>query len=165
MKLFLVRHGIAVDGIGGEIKTDAQRPLTAEGIEETELVAKGIKKLGVKLDLLVSSPYVRARQTAAIFSDVFKMEAELEICDALCPGMDTPQLFRFLKHHQKSHAIALFGHEPDMGELAQTLLQAEFPMPFKKAAVARIDIFDMPPTGPGILKWFMPPKVTRLIGR
>lgn len=164
MKLFLVRHGIALDGLNAEVKTDAQRPLTAEGIEETELVAKGLKRMGVRLDLLVSSPLVRARQTAEIFSDVFKMEKPTEICDALSPGVDTPQLFRFLKA-QKGEAIALFGHEPDMGELVQILLGAEFHVPFKKAGVCRIDLFDMPPSSPGVLKWFMPPKISRLLGK
>ena len=163
MKLFLVRHGIAVDSLSPEVRTDAQRPLTHEGIEETELVARGIKRLGVKLDLLVSSPLVRARQTAQIFQETFKL-GEIEICEALAPGVDASQVFRFLKG-KKAESIALFGHEPDMGELAQTLLQAEFAMPFKKAGVCRIDVFDMPPTTPGILKWFMPPKISRLIGK
>lgn len=164
MKLFLVRHGIAVDGLSGEIRTDAQRPLTDEGIEETELVAKGIKRMGTKLDLLVSSPLVRAKQTAKIFQDVFKMDSEIEICDALAPGVDANQVFRFLKG-KKAESIALFGHEPDMGELAATLLGGDVYIPFKKAGVCRIDVFDIPPTSPGILKWFLPPKISRLLGK
>lgn len=162
MKLFLVRHGIAVDGIGGEIKTDAQRPLTPEGREEAELVARGLKKSGTKLDLLVSSPLVRARQTAELFAEVFKLE--VLICDELAPGGEPSHLYRFLKD-KKGEAIALFGHEPDMSDLAQTLLKADFNIPFKKAAVCRIDVWDMPPTTPGLLKWFLPPKLSRQLSR
>lgn len=155
MKLFLVRHGIAVDGLSGEIRTDAQRPLTPEGRQEVELVAKGLRKQGSKLDLLVTSPLVRARQTAELYGEEFKLEPE--ICPALAPGGEAEELFRFLKD-KKAESIALFGHEPDMGELAQYLLHAEFNIPFKKAGICRIDVWEMPPSSPGTLKWFLPPK-------
>lgn len=131
MKLFLVRHGIAVDGLSAEIKSDAQRPLTPEGHEETELVARGLKKAGTKIELLVSSPLIRARQTAAIFADVYNPDAKIEICEALAPGGSPGDIYKFLKG-TKADSVALFGHEPDMGELAQTLLGAEFGIPFKK---------------------------------
>ena len=162
MKLFLVRHGIAVDGIGGEIKSDAQRPLTPEGLEEVELVAKGLRKSGCKLNRLVSSPLVRARQTAAVFADEFGLA--VETCDALAPGGDTQYLYSFLKE-KKGDSIALFGHEPDMSELAQELLGAELKIPFKKAGVCRIDVQEMPPKSSGTLKWFLPPKLLKLMQR
>lgn len=163
MELILVRHGIAAD-IGGEIRSDRERPLTAEGRDETELVARGLKRAGVKIDQLVSSPLVRARQTAEIFAEVYKMDKP-DICDALACGIDMQALFKFLKTLKKAESIALFGHEPDMGELAQTLLGAEFAIPFKKAGVCRIDVFDLPPTTGGILKWFLPPKLVRHMGK
>ena len=53
MEIILVRHGIAAD-IGGEIRTDRERPLTPEGREETEQVARGLKRAGVKIDKMVS---------------------------------------------------------------------------------------------------------------
>ena len=164
MKLFLVRHGIAVDRGSGEIKSDAERPLTPEGCQEATLVARGLKQAGCKLDLLVTSPLVRARQTAVIFADVFKLAQPELVCLALAPGGQASDLFQFLKN-TKTEAIALIGHEPDMSMLAQTLLQAEFDMAFKKAAVLRIDISEMPPIAPGVLKWFLPPKIARLLAR
>ncbi len=163
MKLFLVRHGIAVDGLGGEIKTDAQRPLTPEGIEELEVITKGLKKAGIKLDLLVSSPLIRARQTAAVYADTFKLN-EPEICGALAPGGEPSEVFHFLKGYQ-AESIALFGHEPDMGEIAQALLGATFAIPFKKAGVCRIDVWDMPPKQSGVLKWFIPPKLAKMLAK
>lgn len=159
MELILVRHGIAAD-IGGDIRTDRERPLTPDGRDETEQVARGLKRAGVKIDSLVSSPLVRARQTADIFADVYKLEKP-EICDALAPGIDSAAIFAFLKNMRKVECVALFGHEPDMGELMQILLGAEFAVPFKKAGVCRVDVFDLPPTTGGILKWFLPPKLAR----
>ncbi len=165
MKLFLVRHGIAVDGLSQEIKTDAQRPLTHEGIEESELVARGIKRAGSKIEHLISSPLVRARQTAEIFADTFKIErSQIEISQTLAPGGDHTELYKLLKG-KKADSLALFGHEPDMSELAQNLLGAEFQIPFKKAGVCRIDVFEMPPVSAGTLKWFLTPKLARLIAR
>lgn len=164
MKLFLVRHGIAVDSLAGEIKTDAKRPLTLEGRAETELVARGLKRAGNKLDLLITSPLVRARQTAAIFADVYMLETRVEICEVLAPGCRPSDLYKFLKG-TRAESIALFGHEPDMGELAQALLGAEFNIQFKKAGVCRIDVWDMPPSSPGVLKWFMPPKLACLLAK
>lgn len=162
MKLVLVRHGIAVDGIGGEILSDAQRPLTPEGHEEVEAVAKGLKRAGVKIDLLVSSPLVRAKQSADIFAKVFKCE-EL-VCAALAPGGKNSELYEFLRG-QNIEAAALFGHEPDMSDLASALLGSEINIPFKKAGVCRIDTSEMPPRSPGVLKWFMPPKVSKMLGK
>ncbi len=163
MKLFLVRHGIAVDGLGGEIKTDAQRPLTAEGQEELEIITRGLKRAGIKIDLLVSSPLIRARQTATVYAETFKLDQPL-ICGALAPGGDPHEVFHFLKGHNEE-SIALFGHEPDMGEIAQALLGSEFAIPFKKAGVCRIDVWSMPPTQPGVLKWFMPPKLAKMLAK
>ncbi len=70
MKLYLTRHGIAIDHIGGEIKNDWQRPLTEEGRKETKAVASALKKIGIRADLIVSSPLIRAKQTAEIITDI-----------------------------------------------------------------------------------------------
>jgi phosphohistidine phosphatase len=156
MKLYLVRHGIAIDRAGGGVKIDAGRPLTAEGSKECRLVARGLKKAGIKIDLLVTSPLVRARQTAEAFAEVFELAGKMKICQALAPGGQPRDLYRFLKESNAS-SVALFGHEPDMSELACALLHAEFGISFKKAGVCRIDVSEMPPASAGVLKWFMPP--------
>ncbi len=166
MKLYLVRHGIAVDRLGGEIKTDFDRPLTGEGSDEAELVATGLRKLGVKPDLLVSSPLVRARQTAEIFAKVLECREEIKICEALQPGGHPTDLYKSLGK-TRANEIMFFGHEPDIGELTAKLLHggADFHLPFKKAGVCRIDVTHLPPPGPGILKWFITPKIARALAR
>ena len=163
MRLYLVRHGIAVDHLGGGITRDSERPLTDEGITEMKLVARALLKINKKPDLILSSPLVRARQTAQIIADAFNMEITLS--DTLAPAGSSSLVFKAIAKHADVNQVYLVGHEPDMGMLLNKLtwagLECEFP--FKKAAVARIDVSDMPPTSPGILKWYMPPKIVHAL--
>ena len=161
MKLYLMRHGIAVDRIGGPVQNDFQRPLTDEGQVETRAVALGLKKLGVHADVVVSSPLVRAKQTAEIVCDIFGVKRALEITDALAPGGGASDLYKVLRKFVPFEEAFLVGHEPDIGRLTGTLLWSgpDLNVPFKKAGVCRIDVADVPPTSPGELKWFLTPKI------
>ncbi len=161
MKLYLLRHGIALDRIGGAIKSDADRPLTKEGEVQTSQVALGLAKIGVKANLVISSPLVRARQTADIILDILAKGTQMQITNSLAPGCIVSDLYKFLLPFSQLEEIFLVGHEPDMGRIAGTLLWAgpDLHIPFKKAGVCRIDIVDVPPSRPGILKWFLTPKI------
>lgn len=160
MKLYLVRHATAAE-LGGAIRTDAGRPLIDEGKKETHMVAMALRKLGSKGDAFVTSPLIRARQTAEIFAEVFDAKGKLHFSDHLAPGGRVTDLFKQLSELSRANEIFLFGHQPDMTHLAQSLLWTgpDFDMPFKKAGVCRIDVSDMPPTTAGRLKWFITPKV------
>lgn len=159
MRLYLVRHGIATDRLGPGITRDADRPLTDEGRAEMKIVAKGLSKLKVKADVVLASPLVRARETAEFLVEEFG--CEFKLTDALAPPVTATNVFKSIGRYPEANQVFLVGHEPDMGMLAAQLLWAghEFELPFKKAAVCRIDVADMPPTSPGILKWYLPPKV------
>src|SRR5262245_24186273 len=122
MKLYLLRHGIAVDRLGGDITSDWQRPLTKEGQEETKRVAAGLKNLGVKADLIVSSPLIRAKQTAQIVLDTLAKGSEIQITEALAPGGTASDVYKFLRSFNQKENIFLVGHEPDIGRLAGILL-------------------------------------------
>jgi len=165
MKLYLMRHGIAAQHLDGPILRDYQRPLTEEGKVETRQVALGLKKLGARPDVIVSSPLVRARQTAEILAEVFGTTDALQITDSLAPGGSTSEVWKFLGQFQKANEAFLVGHEPDMTLLMTTLLWAGHDMgvTFKKAAVCRIDISSLPPNAPGTLKWFISPKIACLL--
>ena len=69
MELYIVRHGIAIDREDPKSPAEADRYLTEEGVEKTQQVAKALSALDLHADLLVSSPYVRAMQTAEIFAN------------------------------------------------------------------------------------------------
>ena len=155
----MVRHGIATEKVGGNIRNDAQRPLIDAGREQTQMVCNALKRLGTKPDYLVSSPFVRARQTAEICAEVFGQKDNLVYSDALTPGGQVSDLYKCLAELKRAEEVFLFGHQPDMTRLAQALLWAspDFDMPFKKSGVARIDVFDLPPTSPGTLRWLLTP--------
>jgi phosphohistidine phosphatase len=165
MKLYLVRHATATEQLGGNIRSDAERPLVEEGKKEAQIVAQALRKLGAKGDVFLTSPLVRTRQTAEIFSEVFGAKDKLHYCETLAPGCTAGRLYKDLKEFSKAEEIFLFGHMPDMTTIASELLFAEdaLNMPFKKAGVARIDVYDLPPTTPGTLKWFITPKIAKLI--
>ena len=167
MELFLTRHGIAGQKIDGAIVIDAQRPLTDEGRHETRQVAQALKRLGLKPDLIATSPLARAHQTAEIIADVFGLAQSVQTCEALAPGGTASDLYKFLANVKQVEQAFLVGHEPDMSRLAATMLWAgpELDMPFKKSGVCRIDITDLPPTAPGTLKWLITPKMAALMSR
>ena len=161
MKLYLVRHATATDRIAGLIRSDAERPLTDAGKEEAQMVAMSLRRSGIKGDAFLHSPLVRARQTAEIFAEIFAGKDKLQLCQPLVPGGTASDLYQELKQLRRANELFLFGHEPDLEHIAQTLLWAgpELKMPFKKAGVCRIDVADLPPTTPGTLKWFITPKI------
>lgn len=163
--MYMMRHGIALDRLGGGITSDSQRPLTDEGREETRMVAHALKKIGVRADLVVSSPLIRARQTGEIISEVIGGGQKLEITDALAPAGSTSSLYKFMKQFTKVEEVFFVGHEPDIGRLVATLIWAgpEVDIPFKKAGVCRVDVVDLPPTIPGTLKWSLTPKICNAI--
>ncbi len=165
MKVYLVRHGIAQERLGGAVLNDSQRPLTDEGKTEMKQVAHALKRLNVKPDLVVASPLVRAKQTAEIIREVLGPSDELKITDSLAPGGSASGVYKFLRQFHQIEEVFLVGHEPDIGQLAANLLWAgsELNIPFKKGAVCRVDVFDLPPTSPGMLKWFITPKIANLI--
>ncbi len=161
MKIYLVRHGIAVQNTGGSIISDAQRPLTEEGLAQTRKVAHGIRRICNRPGLILTSPLTRAYQTAEILADVFSSHHVLHKLEALAPGGGASNVYKFLSNHESVTDIFLVGHQPDISRLAANMLWAdqELDMPFKKAAVCRIDISSAPPTAPGTLKWFITPEI------
>src|SRR5271170_5224137 len=97
MLVYLVRHGIAVDREDPDCPPDAERPLTKKGIEKARLVLKGLLELGAKPDVILSSPLVRALQTAEIAAKVMHYSKDkIRRTDALLPEADPAMLTREL---------------------------------------------------------------------
>ncbi len=164
MKLFLVRHAIAAQLSSGGLASDVQRPLTEEGKLQMQMVAYGLKSLGIKPDVILTSPLLRTEQTTEILAAVLGGNNIIETTKALAPGRSSSDVYQALKKYAAAKEVVLVGHEPNLSNLATALLWADtsFIMQFKKAGVCRIDITDVPPTSPGILKWLITPKIISL---
>jgi phosphohistidine phosphatase len=164
--VYLMRHGIAADS--GPGMNDAERALTEEGTNKTERVAQGLKRLGVKPEVILSSPLRRAEETAQVTAAVIAADVTVEIYPPLSPGYDPRDLLLGLRAYRRVSEILLVGHQPDLGELASHLLTGAArlaPLPFKKAAAAAIAVGSIPPRAVGSLLWFLTPMQLRAVGR
>ena len=100
MNLHLLRHGIAVEpGSPGYVK-DADRPLTPEGERKLQHISKAMEALDLSFDLILSSPFLRARQTAEIVAEALKARKRLDYSDSLMPGGSTKELIEYLNRLQ-----------------------------------------------------------------
>jgi len=161
--LYLVRHGIAAER-GSEWPDDAKRPLTSKGISRMRDVAAGLDALEADIDIVLTSPLVRARQTADLLAEAIKPAPEVEIFAELAPGTSPAKVAEALARLDAYDGVALVGHEPGLGELAAWLVGAKSPFDFKKGGVCRIDVAKLPPTGNGQLVWLATPKMLRRLG-
>jgi phosphohistidine phosphatase len=159
--LYLVRHAIAAER-GPNYPDDRKRPLTTEGIARFKRVVEGLKEFDVKPDVVLTSPLTRAMHTAELLVAGVVGKPRIETLEALAPGGRMPQVLEAItKFSKRGPHIALVGHEPDLGELAVRLLRARGTIEFKKGAVCCIELDGAMPTGPGTLKWLLPPRALR----
>jgi phosphohistidine phosphatase len=159
MKLYLIRHGLA--GQQGDYANDNERPLTEEGKRKTRQVAKRLHELGLKFDLILSSPLVRAKQTAEILQ-AEKLGKSLEIVDYLAPDGDIQVWLNWLvPWRAPDKTLALVGHEPDLSTWAELLLwgEARSVLVLKKAGTIGLALPDEgTPIANSDLFWLTPPK-------
>jgi phosphohistidine phosphatase len=160
LELYLIRHGVAEER-GPEWPDDSKRPLTPDGLAKLRKEARGLTAIGVTFDQIVSSPLVRTRQTAEVFSDVLKSKPPVATSDALAPAGTPAAVIQEIAKHVRKARVGLVGHEPNLGELAAQLIGARTPLEFKKGGICRIDFDVLPPKGAGALRWFLPPRVLR----
>lgn len=161
-ELYLIRHGVAEER-GDAWPDDSKRPLTEEGMSRMRKAARGLSRLGILFDIVLTSPLVRARQTAEIVAGGLAPRPTLANIDALAPGGGFAALMTELEKHARKPRIALVGHEPDIGELGARLIGSRRSIEFKKGAICRVDIDDLPPAGPGDLRWMLTPRILRAL--
>ena len=161
-ELYLIRHAVAEER-SEEWPDDTKRPLTDEGIARMRKNARGLVRLGVTLDVVLTSPLVRTRQTADILAAAFESRPPVVAFDALAPGASHDLVLADLEKQSRRTRIALVGHEPGIGELAARLVGSRRAFEFKKGAACRIDMESLAPGGPGALRWFLTPRILRSI--
>jgi phosphohistidine phosphatase len=163
IELYLVRHAIAAER-GPKYPDDRLRPLTPAGAKKFAQTVPGLTKLGVQIDFVLTSPLVRARETAILLAAGLKPKPPVSEAEALAPGGRPPAIAEMIKTHaKKNRRLALVGHEPDLGELAARLLGARGAVEFKKGGICFIEMEGATPTGPGTLHWMLTPKALRAL--
>lgn len=159
MNLYFLRHGIAEDAHGA--MRDADRALTGDGREQLADIARTLGRLGVKPDLILSSPLVRARQTAEIVAPV--LGSPMEIADELQPGCTLDDLQRVLGPFSRE-SIMLVGHEPDLSSMAARLINAdEQGIVLKKAGLICVNVDGITRRARGRLTALLTPKMLQLM--
>ena len=157
-QLYLIRHAVAEER-GDAWPDDSKRPLSEDGMERLQRSARGLVRLDLWIDLVLTSPLVRARQTADIVASAFDPRPSIVTIESLAPEGSYASLVADLEKHARKTRVALVGHEPGIGELGARLIGSRHSFEFKKGAVCRIDVDEIPPVGPGDLRWMLTPKV------
>lgn len=166
MRLLVVRHAIAGDrdAFARTGRPDDERPLTDEGRKKMRGIARGLRAVVPTLDLLATSPFVRARETAALLSAAYDDLAVTEVAP-LAHGGSREDLLAWLRG-QRADTVALVGHEPDLGALIAWLVTGD-PAPFVGLKKGGGCLLECPgPPGPGVteLRWVLTPKLLRRLG-
>jgi phosphohistidine phosphatase len=162
MELYIVRHGIAIDREDPKSPADPERFLTEEGIDKTKQVAKRIGAFKIKPDLLISSPYVRAMQTAELFAAALDYpKQKIRRSDSLLPGTEPSHFYKELAKEKNSSVVFCFGHAPQLDDLlAAAIGSKNHVTQLKKAGVAALELKRLSPPS-GHLLWLATPKLLR----
>jgi phosphohistidine phosphatase len=165
MKLYIVRHAIAVPRGTPGIEDD-DRNLTEEGIAKMERAAAGLCGLGYIPELVLSSPLIRATQTAEILLRAFGKGIEFKITEALAPSGTRQELYREIRLHEKNlQSLMLVGHQPSLGEIACEIVfgSPEHFIELKKGGACAIELESTRGVPKGNLVALLPPSILRTI--
>ena len=160
MNLYILRHGIAADR-GQEYPDDDLRPLTGKGIKRMRREARGMRAIGVAPDLIISSPLVRAFQTAEIVQQGLNRSSEMVISNTLVPEAHPSQIIQEIaKCYSTNSSVMVVGHEPHMSSLVSYILtgKVSWLITLKKGALCNMDISA---SGRGQILWALTPKQLR----
>lgn len=164
MRLLIIRHAIAEerDVWARTSSNDDDRPLTDEGRQKMVLNAKGLRRAIDTIDVLATSPLVRARQTAQIVADAFKL-GRIETAKSLVPDSPPSEFVEWLDRHRDDKVVAAVGHEPHLGMLVTWLLTGveESHVDLKKGAACLLELEGTPGPASARLCWSIAPSQLR----
>jgi phosphohistidine phosphatase len=161
MELYLIRHGLAAER--GTYANDDERPLTEAGIRKTKRVAQRLYELDIRFDLILTSPLVRAQQTAEILQTI-GLSKHLEQSPHLAPTGSFNAWLSWLESWRSNGGsqLAIVGHEPNLGEWTERLVWGEprQQLVVKKAGVMGVLVPEVEnPVGQSELFWLTPPRL------
>lgn len=155
LELYLVRHAHAGDPArwSGD---DAARPLSGKGRRQAARLGELLAAAGLRPDAIVSSPKVRARETAELVAGRLGDRVAVRLDPRVAAGFDLASLAAIVDEQGRPPRLVVVGHDPDLSDLVATLVGVEY-LPMRKGALARIDVAGFPAPGAGLLHWFVSP--------
>jgi phosphohistidine phosphatase len=167
VELLVIRHGVAEERETFEAtgQDDSLRPLTKEGRWKMERVAKGLRRLLPSVNLIATSPFTRALQTAKIVADEYG-KARIESLDALTPDGRPQTFMTWLRGRDADERVAAVGHEPHLGSLVSWMVTGEAVegrIALRKGAACLLQFDDRPRMGKARLIWSLPPGILRRV--
>jgi phosphohistidine phosphatase len=165
MNLLLIRHADALPLADGGTNADEDRPLSALGHSQCAPLARALERLGIRPEVIVTSPLLRARQTASDMLEHWNGKPpELRVAEELAPGHKRRKLAKLLAG-LTADTVALVGHMPDLGSLGGWLIgdkTAQIRLTKAGAAYFRSDM--VPSRGSAALTWMVTPEWCQAVG-
>ncbi len=168
MELLVIRHGVAeLREVFAETgQDDAHRPLTKRGRKRMKAAVRGMRALVPRIDVLATSPLVRAAQTADIVAACYESAERLEL-EPLAPAGDQRAILTWLQMQDEGSTVAIVGHEPDLGKLTSWLLatpDSHF-LELKKGGACLLEWPVNITAGDAVLRWSLTPAALRKLGK
>jgi phosphohistidine phosphatase len=156
MKIYLLRHGTAEPR--GPNTPEAARQLTPAGRTEIRAVTRQASEAGISPDLILTSPWSRALETARLAAKASGCSRMVET-KSLLPDIPPSQIWKEIQEHRDAKELMVVGHEPHLSRFAAFLLEAPLSLDMKKGALVRIDVQDQQGPSRGVLKWILTPRL------
>jgi phosphohistidine phosphatase len=160
MNLYILRHAIAEDRDENAFPDDSLRPLTTKGKKKMVKIAEKLKDMGAQIDLILSSPYVRAHDTAKVVVKAFELKKkQLVLSDQLTPSGFAKDLIAEINEKYPVDNLMLVGHEPYLSDLIAMLVAGDpsVSIAMKKGGVCRLSIDNLVYDKCATLEWLLTP--------
>jgi phosphohistidine phosphatase len=159
MNLYVVRHAIAVQRGTSGYEDNGQRPLTDSGRRKMKKIVKGLRQLGIELDAILSSSYVRAHDTAKILASEFKLDNQLNLSENLVPPGNFEALIDEIHEKYAMENLALVGHEPMLSSFISWLIigNTDAQITLKKGGVGLLSADNLYQDHRATLEWLLTP--------
>ena len=157
MMLYVLRHAIAEDPVPG--RSDSSRQVTEQGRRKAERVLSHARRIGVRPSTILTSPYIRAAQTAAVARDQLRLLAEPIVTRALVPYVSVEALWNEIRDHAAAGDVLVSGHNPQLSWLVMWLVGGRADaLWLKKSGLAALDVGPAGPHPRATLSWLLTPK-------
>lgn len=169
MLISIMRHGLAVERGHPDYPDDAARPLTRKGARRIARIVRGLRRLDLSIDRILSSPHYRCRQTADIAAAELQLPPTTVVDSKnLMPGANPIALVQDLFNQPMPNSVLVVGHQPELTELISLLITGDVhavDVPMKKGAVALVECDNPPTLERGTLHFLMQPAMLRRLSK